>query len=202
MKKSWLIALVGVAALTGLLLAPRTASAEATATVLKGVPPFDQEPGKYISIGARLTDAAGKPIGGVMVDFFVITTTFGERPMEVGRAATDSQGVATVGYKPSWAGETRVVARSAGNAQYAAAESKFQFAAVGPDRVHANAEFGLAPIRAIAPVAVFAIVAFVWGVLLVVLIGTVRGLRGAAPEYARAPRLAGAPGLGSEGPGE
>lgn len=168
------------------------ASATLVSAVLTPLPPTQQEAGKPLALAAKLTDTANKPLGGQKVLFLVRTDVFGERLMHLGYGVTDSTGRAAISYKPSWEGETKIVARFAGSADYAAAETAYTFNAAGPVPVHTNARFGLEPVRAWAPVAVIALVAAVWATLAFVVIHTVRGMRSPEPaiEVATSPRLA------------
>jgi hypothetical protein len=172
----------------GLLMhvSARAAGAGETAT-LTGLPPAEQVEGKPLVLGARLNDATtGKAIGNAEVEFFVMTEVFGPRLMRIGSAVTDTTGRAAVSYRPSWEGETQVVARFAGNAQYAATEGSFEFASVVPVLGHQNSAFGLEPIRAWAPVVVILLVVAVWAALIAVVMTTVAGLR-PLPSAARVP---------------
>lgn len=158
-------------------LAGAPAAASAGQTVLTPLPPTEQEPGKPVVVAARLTDATtGRPVGNATVEFFVMTEVFGQRLMSIGQAVTDTTGRAAVSYKPSWEGETEVVAKFSGNAQYAAAEAGYTFVAIGPVPVHQNAKFGLEPIRAWAPLVVAVLVLAVWATLIGVVAQTVFGM--------------------------
>jgi len=175
-KFSTPIALVSLLMISVWLSGGRAAAAPSP-VVLTALPPAEQEAGKPLALAARLTDGStNRPLGSMTVEFFILTEVFGPRLMSVGQATTDTTGRAAVAYKPSWEGETKTVVRFRGNAEYAAAEIGFQFNAVGPIALHENAEFGLKPIRAVAPYVVFAIVAGVWATLIFVLGSTVRGI--------------------------
>jgi len=168
-----------------LWLAGAPVVASATPTVLTALPPAEQEGGKAVTIAARLTDGStNRPLGSLNVQFFVMTDVFGPRLMSVGQAITDTTGRAAISYKPSWEGDTKVVARFAGSAQFAATETTFQFVAVGPVPVHQDASFGLEPIRAWAPAVVVVLVLGVWATLIAVVSQTVLGLRVRIPEGA------------------
>lgn len=168
-----------------LWLAGAPVVASATPTVLTALPPAEQEGGKAVTIAARLTDGStNRPLGSLNVQFFVMTDVFGPRLMSVGQAITDTTGRAAISYKPSWEGDTKVVARFTGSAQFAATETTFQFVAVGPVPVHQDASFGLEPIRAWAPAVVVVLVLGVWATLIAVVSQTVLGLRVRIPEGA------------------
>ena len=181
------IAAVLVVATATLWLAGAPVAASATPTLLTPLPPAEQEGGKAVTIAARLTDGStNKALGSLDVQFFVMTDVFGPRLMSVGHAITDTTGRAAISYRPSWEGDTKVVARFTGSAQYAATETTFQFVAVGPVPVHQNASFGLEPIRAWAPAVVILLVLGVWATLIAVVSQTVAGLRVRIPMVAPA----------------
>ncbi len=198
MKFGWLVTFVVAAAALALWQGAPVASADAQQTSLRAGFPDEQQPGKPVLLTAKLSDTTGKALGNQTVEFFIQTDVFGDRLMSVGKSVTDSGGTASVSYKPSTVGQQDVVAKFAGNSQYAKSEVHFQFTSVGPAHTHENAQFGLAPIRAVAPVGVVAIVAAVWIVILAVLLSTARGLRAGAPAAEAVRRRAEAAGLGSE----
>lgn len=174
-----LVRVVTALGLVGALLWMSGASAAAATAqaVLTPLPPAEQEPGKPLAVAARLTDgSSGRPVGNATVQFYVMTDVFGLRPMSIGEAVTDTTGRAAISYKPSWEGETSVIAKFAGNSQYTAAEAKYAFTALGPVPVHQNAKFGLEPIRAWAPLVVGGLVLTVWAILIAVVVQTVVGL--------------------------
>ncbi len=175
-KLSTTIALITLVALS-LWLAGGKAVAAPSPVQVTPLPPGEQQAGKPVTLGAKVVDTTiNRPVGGIDVVFFVETDVFGIRLMNVGHAATDATGSAYVLYKPSWEGETKVVARFAGNSQYAAGEGSLQFSAIGPARLHENARFGLEPVRAAAPFVVIAVVLAVWTTLVLVLVRTVRDI--------------------------
>ncbi len=177
----------------------RVVNAEGAQTFLRPMFVDEQQPGKPVILQAKLIDADGNALGGNKVEFYVETNTFGPRDMKIGEALTESTGIASVSYLPSTVGAQQAVVRFAGNKQLAAAQATFQFTAVGPARVHQDAEFGLKSIRDAAPVGVFVLVAAVWIVLAVVVVSVVRGVRAGATEHEFQPAgLAEASSLGRE----
>jgi hypothetical protein len=171
------LSLLGVVILS-LTLGGGRAAAAPTAVAVTALPPADIQPGKPVTLGAKLVDTAtNRPLGGYELQFFIMTDVFGERPMKVGQANTDATGSAYVLYKPSWEGETKVVVRYVGGVQYATGQGTYQFNAVGPVPVHQNASFGLEQIRRIAPWVIFALVGGVWAILAFVVVRTVRGIK-------------------------
>lgn len=76
-----------------------------------------------VSVSVLLTTAAGEPISRQQVDFFVTPDFFGERPMLLRTAITDTKGKATITYVPTWDGGHRLTADFAGNEANQAAEA-------------------------------------------------------------------------------
>ncbi|HEU4759682.1 MAG TPA: hypothetical protein VFT91_06830 [Dehalococcoidia bacterium] len=162
---------------------------------LEGLPPADPAPGQEsVVLSARASDGSGQPLGGLRLTFYVLTNIFGERLMTVGEALTDTTGVASLVYKPGWAGDQPVVVRFAGDQTYRPAQSTFRFAFAGPVPVHENARFGLEPVRRWLPFAIGTVVLAVWAILGLVVVRTVVGIPAAAAvEPVREPSFWAAP---------
>ena len=174
-----LLLAVAAAAIGFLGALPATAEGPATA-VLEPLPPAQPAEGQQsVILAARLRDAQGEVMAGRPVTFYVLTTVFGERLMNVGQALTDATGVAAVPYTPTWEGEHTVVARLPGGAADPV-QASFKFEALGPIPLHENALFGLEPIRAWLPVFVGGAVFAVWGILGLVMLRAFRGIPAAA----------------------
>ncbi|HET9476022.1 MAG TPA: hypothetical protein VFP63_00895 [Dehalococcoidia bacterium] len=139
-------------------------------------PPAGQE---SIVLAARLTDE-GSAVAGVPVTFYVVTDVFGERLMQVGDALSDATGTASILFEPTWEGEVTAVARFAGNADHAAAQTSFEFESEEAVSLWEPAEFGLDPVRRWLPVGVAIVIFAVWGVLGYALATAVLGIPAAA----------------------
>jgi hypothetical protein len=142
----------------------------ATPTTIKG----------QLALSARLTTADGKPVSGQEIDFLAPVELFGSREAFVGSAITDSTGRATLGYQPAQAGQQTIVARFTGGPSYATSEAsgEIQVGEVVP--AIRTEPLPFAGLRNGLPVVLVALVLVVWGALLGVFLGTVRGIRRAA----------------------
>lgn len=141
------------------------------------IAPIDQPKGEPAILSATLKDADGNVLGGQMLRFYVLTEVFGPRLMKVGEALTDVSGTASVAFRPSWLGENKVTVIYAGSQASAKSQAEAAFNAVGPVKLHQNAEFGLQTVRDWAPFVAFSLVFVVWATLLVVLFRTFRVMR-------------------------
>ena len=148
--------------------------------VLEPLPPAPPAEGQQsVILAARLHDAQGEAMAGRPVTFYVLTTVFGERLMNVGQVLTDATGIAAIPYRPSWEGEHTVVARLPGSGADPV-QTSFKFEALGPVPLHENARFGLEPIRAWLPVFVGGAVLAVWAILGLVMVRAFTGIPAAA----------------------
>jgi len=148
--------------------------------VLEPLPPAQPAEGQQsVILAARLHDAQGEAMAGRPVTFYVLTTVFGERLMNVGQVLTDATGIAAIPYRPSWEGEHTVVARLPGSGADPV-QTSFKFEALGPVPLHENARFGLEPIRAWLPVFVGGAVLAVWAILGLVMVRAFTGIPAAA----------------------
>jgi hypothetical protein len=146
-----------------------------TITVTTAVP---QAEGQSYSVGARITTAAGKPVNGVTLTFYVMADLFGEHPMLIGKETTDGQGRATVKYVPSWKGQHDVVVKFAGSGGFAASEGKGSFVSTVAIAPHENERLPLAGFSEKVPYAVGVIVLGVWAAIVFALVSSVRAALG------------------------
>jgi hypothetical protein len=177
--------LATVGALSLLATAPAQAADPVVTKITVDQTP-DQQPGKPVTASAKLTDASGKTVSGVLLKFYVVTDAFGPLPMKMAEATTDASGTATVSFKPTWVGDIKAQVYFTGNANYAASLADFQFKAVGPVKIHQNAKFGLQTVRDWAPFVVAALVAVIWATFIVVFLRVVLAMRGGSGEPATA----------------
>src|SRR3990172_6318861 len=148
--------------------------------VLEPLPPAQPAEGQQsVILAARLHDAQGEAMAGRPVTFYVLTTVFGERLMNVGQVLTDATGIAATSYTPSWEGEHTVVVRLPG-AGAEPVQTSFKFEALGPVPLHENARFGLEPIRAWLPAVVGGAVLATWAILGLVMLRAFTGIPAAA----------------------
>ncbi|MDO8616388.1 MAG: hypothetical protein Q7T33_11750 [Dehalococcoidia bacterium] len=132
-----------------------------------------------VVLSAQIESDEG-PVGGLSVNFYIVTTVFGERLMKVGEALSDASGTVSVVYRPTWTGDHTVVAHFDGASGYAAAETSFHFDAQVAESAFEPADFGLNPIRRVLPFAVGMAVLVVWASLGFALVNTAMGIRSAA----------------------
>src|SRR3972149_3289415 len=148
--------------------------------VLEPLPPARQAEGQQsVILAARLHDGQGQVMAGQPVTFYVLTTVFGERLMNVGEVLTDATGIAAIAYTPSWEGGHTVVVRLPG-AGAEPVQTSFKFEALGPVPLHENARFGLEPIRAWLPAVVGGAVLATWAILGLVMLKAFTGIPAAA----------------------
>ena len=82
--------------------------------------------GQY-SITAVLTTDDGKNVGRRSVSFVEDVEFFGSRQASLGVDSTDRKGTASVIYQPSQTGEHTLIAKFAGDAEYASSEAQVTF---------------------------------------------------------------------------
>lgn len=120
--KKWLCGLL--LALLWLQVAAVGVAAETQATHIELSLPQKGKAGEEVAVTVTLAQAGGSPIEGVEVVFSTkakFANVSGE--VELGRAVTDDQGMASWAYLPRSSGEQTIVARFLGNAQYGPTES-------------------------------------------------------------------------------
>lgn len=150
-------------------------------TVLTVVAPSEHTTADSLTLTARLHDESGTPVGGATVVFYELSTVFGERLMEVGKALTDSTGTASLAHHPTWPGEHTVVVRYGGTDQNSPSQKTFRFNSTAPPHQHENAKFGLEVPRKWAPIGIGLLVLAVWGTLGLALMRAVLGISGLGP---------------------
>lgn len=146
---------------------------------LTPIPPVGGETTHESVVLSAQIESDGGPVGGMPVNFYIVTTVFGERLMKVGGAVSDSRGTASVVYRPTWTGDHIVVAHFDGAEGYAPAETSFHFDAKVAESAFEPADFGLNPVRRWLPLAVGVAVLAVWVSLIYALVNTVMGIRSA-----------------------
>jgi hypothetical protein len=175
-----LSSLVGIALALSLLPARAYAQTSTRPTTVVISPAGPTSVKGRLALSARLLTAEGKPVSGQELDFLVPVELFGNREAFVGSATTDATGLATLGYQPTQAGQQTIVARFAGSPDYATSEARAEIQ-VGEVVPTIRAEpLPFAGLRDWLPTMLVALVLIVWGVLLGVFLGTVRGIRRAA----------------------
>lgn len=129
-----------------------------------------------VVLSAQLESDEG-PVGGLPVNFYIVTTVFGERLMKVGTAVSDSGGTASVVYRPTWTGDHTVVVHFDGAEGYEPVETSYRFDALVAESAFEPADFGINSVRRWLPVAVGIAVLAVWISLVYALVNTVMGIR-------------------------
>ena len=182
-KLAFALALVAIGPLAIVFTAGSARAADTPApTTLTVIQPQDQQPGKTVTLAAKLTAKDGTPLGNQKINFYVIPGVFGpDAMMPVGSATTDGTGVATYPYKPTWIGDVKATANFGGTTLLAASQATWQFKAVGPVRGHTNATFPLAPVRNVAPWVVLGLVAAIWLTFITIVVRMVIALRPQGP---------------------
>jgi hypothetical protein len=173
---SWLLGIV-----LALTLAPVRVDAQAAASTTLALSPAAPTTVKgQLSLSAKLMGDDGKPLSGQEIDFYVPVELFGSRDAFIGTATTDSTGLAMLGYQPAQVGRQPIVARFVGTASHAPSEASgdIQVSEVVPAFKAEPLPF--AGLREWLPGGLVGLVLIVWGVLLGIFLGTIRGIRRAA----------------------
>jgi hypothetical protein len=123
-----------------------------------------------IAVSVRLSTPDGQPIAHQPVDFFVTPDFFGERPIPLRSARTDSQGRATITYVPSWEGAHLITARFTGDTEILSADASATLQVGGVVLAEKSSDVPLSPLRALAPTAAAAVTLIVWLVLALVVV--------------------------------
>lgn len=79
--------------------------------------------GETVSLVVRLTDDEGQPIARAQMEFSVSPDFFGDRPVSLQTAITNTDGLATLKYVPTWDGAHRMTGYFAGNADFQPGEA-------------------------------------------------------------------------------
>jgi DNA-binding beta-propeller fold protein YncE len=177
MRVAGCVVLVLAVALCVLAPPPEARADDDLPITLTALPP---EGGKTehesVVLSAQL-ESDDEPVGGLLVNFYIVTEVFGERLMNVGSAVSDAGGAVSVVYRPTWTGDHTVVAHFNGGDGYAASETSFHFDALVAESAFERADFGLNPIRRWLPVAVGIAVLAVWLSVIFALVSTVMAIR-------------------------
>ena len=102
---------LGAAAPSEVTPPPTQPPAEEGKGILLLTVPEQAQSGQPVTISAVLRDKEGKPIGDVLVKFFINVDFFASGLMEIGDAVTNGQGVAVFEYTPQQTGDIQIVAR-------------------------------------------------------------------------------------------
>lgn len=175
-----LASLVGAALTLSLLPVGAHAQANARPTTVTVGPAAPTSVKGQLALSAKLTTEDGKPVSGQEIEFLVPVELFGDREAFVGSATTDSTGVATLGYQPAQPGRQMIVARFVGGSSYATSEARAEIQVREVVPAIKSEPLPFAGLRDWLPFGMVALVLVVWGVLLSVFLGTVRGIRRAA----------------------
>lgn len=139
---SWKLATGATALLLALVLfigaASQTlAEAPAPSTVLQVTTVTEASVGEEVPLTASLFTADGKPMSNATVRFYVRSSFAGvEGDMEIGRATTDSNGFATVPYRPGREGEVTIRAELAGDGQVTVVQTSTPLTVSGSRQVY------------------------------------------------------------------
>lgn len=126
--------------------------------------------GGRISVAVRLASANGEPVARQPVEFFVTPDFLGERPVFIRAALTNSDGIASVSYEPTWDGEHRITARYAGDDTYQPAEATSVLQLTGVPSIEIPTDEHLSPLRRWAAPGTIAVVLTVWLILAAVIL--------------------------------
>ena len=179
MRAAWSVIILTAMVLCLRAGAPALADDDRPISLIALPPESGETEHESVVLSAQFKSDEG-PVGGLPVNFYIVTTVFGERLMKVGEAISDTTGTVSVVYRPTWTGDHTVVAHFDGAGGYAAAETSFHFDALVAESAFEPAEFGLDPIRRALPFAVGIAVLVVWGSLGFALVNTAMGIRSAA----------------------
>ncbi|MGE3857661.1 MAG: hypothetical protein AB7G21_11965 [Dehalococcoidia bacterium] len=134
------------AALLPMVVWPALALAAAAPTKLVmekpvELPAHGDHPERAMVLGATLTTADGKPVGGQPVEILMATDFLGQKWATLGRVQTDSSGTASTIFVVHHSGSYAFSARYAGSDAYSAVEAppmQAEFEALAPEVEHAS----------------------------------------------------------------
>lgn len=93
--------------------------------------------GNMMALAAYLTDPAGNPIAGAEIVFYAETTFMNNTGnAELGRAITNSDGLALLRFEPRIEGERLIIARFAGNEVFAPLQMSETLTVLAGSRLH------------------------------------------------------------------
>jgi hypothetical protein len=128
-------------------------------------PTRTNKPGQLV-LSATLIGPAGKLLADQQVQFYQRVDLFGPREALLGASSTDSSGVALLVYEPVERGRLSLVARFAGDATLAKAESTASVDVSDTNEPLPNEPLPFAALRPWLPLGIGGAVASVWLVLL------------------------------------
>ncbi|NNN00257.1 MAG: hypothetical protein HKL86_00315 [Acidimicrobiaceae bacterium] len=159
---------VGVAAL------PAAASADVSLALSSASPSSHQG----VQLSAQVARASATSVTGLTVDFYVHVEEFAGAPLlEIGSGTTNTAGVATITYQPTWAGTQNFVASAFDPSGAVLATSSLSVQAARSDPF-AGAVQSLRPDGLIGRWVVFVLLALVIGVWITLLALVVRVQQG------------------------
>ncbi len=118
-----------------------------------------------ISVSVRLASANGEPVARQPVEFFVTPDFLGERPVFIRAALTNTDGIASVNYEPTWNGEHRITALYAGDDTHLPVEATSVLQLTGVPPAQLLADEHLNPLRRWATPGAIVVVLSVWSML-------------------------------------
>lgn len=180
------LAVVGLA-LVMLLGGAGTASAQAGELAV--TMPQSSMVGEQASLAATLTDAAGQPVSGADILLY-LNAKFGNvsGQVEVARAITNAQGVATFSYVPRSWGEQSLAAKFAGSTRVDAVETTVSLLVEPGPQMHRD-EVGIV-VPGVGPWVVALVFATIWGIylIMVLLLGLISATEPLPPQGRRSQR--------------
>jgi hypothetical protein len=148
------------------------------------------QPDGAVMLMAKVTKAAGGVVSNQPVDFYVMTSYFGERPLFISTATTDTAGQAAVRYQPSWSGKQQFSASYEGSAALAAGESSAVMDLKVNLKPYRNAPPEMAEVRRTTGLGALGLALAVWLVMLAVLLRVGLGVATAEAEPVAQPGTA------------
>ncbi len=138
----------------------------------------DRQGNQSVVLLAKLTNESGYPLSERSIAFFETSEVFGTARISLGSAVTSAVGVAALKYETREAGEHKFTVVYSGDETTASAIVETtvnidQLAQMAP----LSGPVGLEGINQFTLPAVGVVVVLVWGVLMGVLFGTIRGIR-------------------------
>lgn len=188
MRRRW----IWIALLAGMaLLLPTAVGAAAGALPTHLSMTARPDTGTWVALEAKLVGSDGKPVGNAEIVFERTADFFGRRSLVIGKARTDSAGMARTRFRPGGSGEQSLQAIFAGNDKHAAAQAQTTYVVTSPANLHTGEASLLTPVWRLTAAAAGTVTVLVWliliGTLVVVRVGMVR--RAAEPRYALDPAM-------------
>lgn len=148
----------------------------ATTLTLEAGPGMDGR----VQVKAHLVGSDGKNLGMQTISLRLGTDFFGNRPLRLSNAVTDSAGIATFQYMPSWDGEQQLLASYAGSPGFEKSSDTITYLASGttPSKLlHANEPSPLTPVWRLTALAATVVTLSIWAILVGTLIWVRVGIR-------------------------